>query len=140
MKDIIRGRFVPARIFALLLWVQASLPGENLQRIQTAPKSPWLTAILSDPVMHFLVFGLLTLLIYMGFYRESQWSVPLVKVAVIASGYGLIMEAYQAVLPWRSFGFDDLAWNTVGVLFFLALVGTAQLLMRKKIEQKDSVQ
>lgn len=76
----------------------------------------------------------------MGFYRESKWSVPLAKIAVIASGYGLIIEAYQGVLPWRSFGFDDIVWNTAGVLFFLALVGTVQFLVRKKIEQKEPVQ
>lgn len=120
--------------------MQASLPGENLQRIQTAPKSSWLSAILSDPVMHFLVFGLLTLLICIGFYRESKWSIPFVKVAIIASGYGLFIEIYQGILPWRGFGLDDLFWNTAGILFFLALVGTARLLLRGKIEQKESVQ
>ena len=140
MKGLMKGSFVPSGIFALLLLVQSSLPGENLQRIQSAPKSPWLVAILSDPIMHFLVFGFLTLLICLGFYRELKLSIPLIKVAVIASGYGLLIEVYQGILPWRSFGLDDLAWNTAGVLFFLALVGTVQFLVRKKIEQNESVQ
>jgi len=140
LKGLIKGRFVPAGLFSLLLCVLASLPGENLQRIQTASKSPWLTAILSDPVMHFLVFGLLTLLICMGFYRESKCSLPLAKVAVIASGYGFLIEIYQGILPWRAFGLDDLVWNAAGVLFFLTLVVTARLILRKKIEQKESAQ
>ena len=140
MKDFIRGRFVPARIFALLLWVQASLPGENLQRIQSAPKSSWLSTILSDPVMHFLVFGFLTFLICIGFYSESKWSVPLIKIAVIAFGYSFLIEVYQGILPWRAFGLDDLVWNAAGVLFFLALVGTVRLILRKKMEEKESVQ
>ena len=140
LKSFVKSRSIPASLFGLLLLVQASMPGENLQRIQTSPKSAWLATILSDPVMHFLVFGLLTLLICMGFYRESKWSIRFLNVAVIASGYGLLIEVYQGILPWRSFGIDDLVWNTFGVLFFLALVGMAQFFMRKKIEQRKSVQ
>jgi hypothetical protein len=30
-----------------------------------------------------------------------------------------LIELYQAILPWRSFGLDDLARDRVGVLFFL---------------------
>jgi VanZ family protein len=140
LRDFIRGRFAPARIFALLLWLQASLSGENLQRIQSLPNSSWLVAILSDPVMHFLVFGLFTLLVCLGFYRKSKWSIPIVKVAVVASGYSLLIELYQAILPWRSMGLDDLIWNTAGVLFFLALVGAAQLMVRNKKENLKSAQ
>lgn len=64
----------------------------------------------------------------------------MVKVAVIASSYGLFLEVYQGILPWRNFGLDDLIWNAAGVLFFLTLVGAARLILRKKIEQKESVQ
>lgn len=140
MKGLIKGRFVPAELFALLIWVQASLPGENLQRIQTAPKSPWLSTILSDPVMHFLVFGFLTIFICIGFYGKSKWSLPLGKVAVISFGYSFVIEIYQGILPWRTFGLDDLVWNAAGILFFLVLVGAARLILRKKIEQKESDQ
>jgi len=76
--------------------------------------------------MHFLVFGLLTLLICRGFYIESDGDIPLKIVAVLAIGYGFFIEAYQGILPWRSFGFDDFLWNTVGVLFFLTLVKAAK--------------
>lgn len=139
LKEIARISFVPADLYAILLLVMASLPREDLQRIQAAPSNPLLATILSDPVMHFIVLGFLTLLICMGFYRESKWSIPLAKVAVIAFGYGLLIEVYQGILPWRSFGLDDLVWNAAGVLFFLVLVGMARLLMEKKPEKRESV-
>ena len=113
--------FIPTYLFSLLLWIIASLPGKDVQKVQSAPKSPLLTFILSDPFMHFLVFGLLTLLLCIGFYRESRGTVPFIKVGVLVSGYSLLLEVYQGILPWRTFGLDDLVWNTVGVLLFLAL-------------------
>ena len=47
-------------------------------------------------------------------------------VAVLAVGYGSFIEVYQGILPWRTFGFDDLFWNTLGILFVLALVGVSK--------------
>ena len=35
---------------------------------------------------------------------------------------GIPVEVYQGMLPWRTFGFNDLAWNMIGVLLFLALL------------------
>ncbi len=114
--------FIPAYLLSLFIWIMASLPGDDLDKIQKSPENPWLRFFLSDPFMHFLVFGLLTLLICRGYDKESGRSIPLVKVGLLASGYGLMIELYQSILPWRSFGVDDLVWNTVGVLFFLGLV------------------
>jgi len=114
--------FIPAYLYSLFLWIVASLPGNDLQKIQKFPENPWLKFFLSDPFMHFLVFGLLTLLICRGYDKKPRKSIPLVRVGLFASGYGLMIELYQGILPWRSFGLDDLIWNTVGVLFFLGLV------------------
>ncbi|MEE8389460.1 MAG: VanZ family protein [Anaerolineae bacterium] len=117
-----RGSFVPAGLFALLLWVLASLPGDDLQRIQATPENPLLAFILSDPFMHFLTFGLLALLIRLGLYGRARDTVPFATATVLASGYGLLIEVYQAILPWRSFGLDDVAWNTMGVVVFLGVL------------------
>ncbi len=114
--------FLPAYLLSGLLWVTASLPGGNLDKIQKFPENPWLMFFLSDPFMHFLTFGLLALIICRGYDKELGRSIPLVRVGLLASGYGLLIEIYQGILPWRSFGLDDLVWNTVGVLFFLGLV------------------
>jgi len=122
-----RGSFIPAYSYSLLLWIMASLPGDELQRMQTYPENPLLRIILSDPFMHFVFFGLLALLIFRGFYRESRSSIPLVSVAGLAIGYGFLIEVYQGILPWRTFGLGDLVWNTLGILFVLALVGVSKV-------------
>ena len=116
------GSFLPAYFFSLLIWIVASLPGNELQKVQNYPERAWLRIIFSDPFMHFLVFGLLTLLICRGYYRESRESIPMVKVALLACGYSCLIEIYQGILPWRTFGLDDIGWNTVGVLFFVTPV------------------
>lgn len=71
---------------------------------------------LSDPFMHALTAALLTLAIVHGF-RVS----PL-KAGLLAAGYGLCIELYQLLLPWRTFGLDDLVWHLVGVVLSLALL------------------
>ena len=122
MSSRMRRNFRPSRLLAVLLWVVASLPGDELERIQKSPENLWIRIFLSDPFMHFSVFGLLTLLMCREYFQESGRAIPAVRIGVLASGYGVMIEIYQAILPWRSFGLDDLTWNTVGVLFFLALV------------------
>ena len=117
-----RRGFIPAYCFSLMIWVIASLPGEEVQRIRSCSENPLIRIILSDPFIHLVVFGLLALLLCRGFYRESRRSIPLAIVAALAIGYGLLVEVYQGILPWRSFGLDDLFWNTFGVLFSLAMV------------------
>jgi VanZ family protein len=124
--------FIPAYLLSFLLWIAASLPGDDLERIQKSPENPWLRFFLSDPFMHFLIFGLLTLLIFKGFYDEGRRFIPLIKIGLISSGYGLLIEIYQGFLPWRSFGLDDLIWNTIGVLF--TLLGCRGLLQVKTIK------
>jgi len=127
-----RGSLVPAYVYALALWVVASLPGDELQKIQMSPENPLLRIIVSDPCMHFLVFGLLSMLICRGFQQKSRGSTPLARVAMLAIGYCLLIEVYQAILPWRSFGLDDVFWNTAGVLFFLALLKISRLISHER--------
>ena len=123
LRDLARrGRFIPVCLFSLLLWIIASLPGNDLQRIQTWPENELLAFILSDPFMHVLTFGILTLLVCLAFSRGSARPIPFIKVAAIACGYSVLIEVYQYILPWRGFGLDDIAWNAVGIAFALALV------------------
>jgi len=116
-----KRNFFPAYLYSGLLWIAASLPGEELEKIQKYPDHFLLRFLLSDAFLHFLVFGLLTLLICRGYSREMK-TVPWFWVGFIASGYGFLIEVYQGILPWRSFGLDDLIWNTIGVAVFLSLI------------------
>ena len=128
LKGLIsRNSFIPAYIFSLSIFVLASLPVNELGRIQKFPKRPFLRIMLSDAFMHFLVFGLLALLIYRGCYQKSKNFIISVIVALLAIGYGFLIEVYQRCLPWRSFGLDDLFWDTLGAIFFLTLVSVFRL-------------
>ena len=122
MRSVVAGNFFPAWAFSLLILIMASLPGGELNEIQKFPKNSFLRIILSDPFMHFMVFGLLALLICRGYISRSEKRIPLINVGLLSIGYGVFIEVYQGVLPWRSFGLDDLLWNCAGVLFFVALV------------------
>ena len=121
-NDFIKKSLIPAYIFSFVIFIVASLPGNELERIQRSPETKWFQIALSDPFMHFIVFGVLAMLICRGFYRESRGMIQLLKIALLAVGYGFFIEAYQGLLPWRSFGLDDLFWNMAGVISFLLLV------------------
>ena len=135
-----KSRLVPAVVLALLLWIVASLPGADLQRIQAAPEDPWLRAVLSDPFMHALSFGLFTLLVAWGLAARPRGPAPWARVAVVAIGFGLLIEVYQAALPWRAFGLDDLLWNAVGVLLCLAALWIRRRLVQsRRLDQSGSL-
>ena len=126
-NDLIKKSLVPAYIFSFIIFIVASLPGNELERIQKSPDSRWFQIALSDPFMHFIVFGVLAFLIYGGLYTSYRENLSLIRVAVIVCGYGLFIEVYQAIIPWRSFGIDDIIWNSAGVLFFLVVIKFSRL-------------
>ena len=121
-NNLIKKSLLPAYIFSFIIFVVASFPGGDLDRVQKSLKTKRFQIVLSDPFMHFFVFGVLALLIYIGFYTSSPKNNPLVKVGILAGGYGLFIEIYQAIIPWRSFGFDDIIWNSAGVIFALVAI------------------
>ena len=100
VKPLRAKGFFPAYLLSLFIWIMASLPGDDLDKIQKSPENPWLMFFLSDPFMHFITFGLLTLLICRGYVKELRRPIPLVKVGLLASGYGFMIELYQGILPW----------------------------------------
>jgi len=73
-----------------------------------------------------------------GFRRKAGGSIPLAKVASFAVGYGLFIEAYQGLLPWRSFGVDDMVWNTAGAVFVVVVLGAARGLGNYFLPQMDA--
>ena len=117
---------LPAILLSLSLLAIASLPGSDLHEVQTGPDSPLLRFLLSDPFMHFLTYALLAALLGAGFGLSRDRSFPFVQVALLAAGYGLLIEVYQWILPSRGFGLDDLVWNTAGVGFAMAVLWSVQ--------------
>ena len=124
--------FYPAYLLCIALFVVASLPGSDLTRIQTMPEGGFLRFFLSDPFMHFFTYGLLTGLIYYGNRKSYPDSFPPhLKITILSIGYGIFIEVYQWMLPYRSFGFDDILYNSIGVLTFVSSYITNQIFFLK---------
>ena len=98
-----------------------------MTKVQQLPYNVMLRFLLSDPVLHWGVFAVLSGLLCVGFYHSGMNPIPLysrklltgqaiIKVILLGIGYVLFIEIYQAIIPWRSFGFDDILWGSVGVV------------------------
>ena len=111
-------------VYAVLLLIGASIPTSDLIRIQKFSK--FLSVVLSDKAIHFLGFGLLAWLLCFGFNRAGRTGWIYAKSALIAVGYGVVIELIQIPLPYRIFSWDDLAADAAGVaialLLFYALI------------------
>ncbi len=49
-------------------------------------------------------------------------NLPYYKAGLIGVGYSIFIEVYQGILPWRSFGLDDLLWDMMGVAFAILIL------------------
>ena len=101
----------------------SSLPGSELEKVQQYPDNAFLRFLLSDPVMHWGVFAVLSGLLCYGFYQSGTNPIPLSRVILLGIRYVLFIEIYQAILPWRGFGFDDILWGSIGVMSVAILGG-----------------
>ncbi|UCC40385.1 MAG: VanZ family protein [Candidatus Aminicenantes bacterium] len=111
--------FFPAYIFALLIFISSSLPTGQVQKARTYH---WiLDILLSDFFLHSCVFGLFAALLCWGFFKARDSSTPYIKIGLLSIIYGLFIELYQHILPYRSLRLDDIIANTVGVIAFLVL-------------------
>lgn len=112
--------FLPAYIFALLMFIYSSLPGSAVEKAQ-ASKKFFLNIIFSGTFLHIFAFGVLTGLLCYGFYRGRISPFPFLKIGLLAFGYGLFIEVYQVALPYRLFKINDIILNAGGVVISLVL-------------------
>ena len=127
--------FIPSYVLGALIFIVASLPGSDIHEVQQYPDNLFIRFLISDQFMHFATFGVLAFLIYFAYERSCIMQRASQKVkdkslkadvgyfipGLSGIGYGLFIELYQGILPWRAFGFDDLFWNVIGVLFATAV-------------------
>ena len=118
-ESIWRKPFFLVYVYAVLLLIGASIPTSDLIRIQKFSK--FFSVILSDKAIHFLGFGLLAWLLCFGYYRGGRTRWLYAKSALIAVGYGFVIELIQIPLPYRIFSWDDLAADAAGVALALLL-------------------
>ena len=122
--------FLPAYIFALLIFVSSSLPTGQVQK---AKASHWLLEILlSDFYLHSLIFGAFAGLLCWGFYKARNSAIPYIKIGLLSVGYGLFIEIYQHFLPYRSLKFNDFIADVVGVIVFSLLFKISTIILKRR--------
>lgn len=101
-----------------MLWAGAIfylsiIPGVQLPEIPVSP----------DKLGHFVAYGLLTWLIFLGFQKQNKWTVGIAVWTVVGvSLYGILLEFVQwAFFPHRFFEVWDMIANITGA--FAAFIG-----------------
>lgn len=119
--------FLPAYSFAVLIFIFSSVPTGQLERVKSYHRL--LHVLLSDHTLHFLAFGVLAGFLCFGFYKTKYSSLPYLGIGLVSLGFGLFIELYQIILPYRFFEFYDLISDFLGIILALVVFG---LFMRNR--------
>lgn len=106
--------FFPSVIWTGIMFVGYSIPVEGLG--EYAGSHFFLSFILSEKSLHFIAFGIFAWFLSLGFLKSGWTELPFFIIFLLAMGYGLFIEMWQAILPYRSFGVDDLVFDFLGVM------------------------
>ena len=99
--------------------------------VSVMPASGPKTDLPLDKIVHFVIYGLTSILLFRYFIRKTNSRSAFYKAVALASIYGAAMEVVQYFLPYRSFSLGDMAANAAGA--FLAC------LMYKKVKLKTAL-
>ncbi len=108
---------LPLIIYWIILFVLTSLPtGLAIE-----------TRDVSDKLLHFGAYGLLSVLLYLNMYFQNKFiklkNNPATFTLVIASIYGLLDEIHQMFVPGRSAEFLDWVADFSGSLVAVLITG-----------------
>jgi len=115
---VIDKYFIPAYIFAVLIFIGSSISTGGLDKIEEV--NIFSKIVFSHYTLHFFGFGILSFLLAWGYHKKKSSSL-LKKAGLLTLFFGLIIEVYQIFLPYRSFSTLGLAVDCVGVVFALWL-------------------
>ncbi|MBN1273967.1 MAG: VanZ family protein [Candidatus Aminicenantes bacterium] len=128
MKNKLR-QFFPAAAFGVFMLVMATIPTQGIKNIEKIhPLFRW---ILSDYVLHFSVFVVFTLLLCHAYRRLKFYPFPFARIAFFSIAFGLYIEIYQLLIPYRSFSLKDLGADIAGtaaalILYFFLTKGKSR--------------
>ena len=108
---------LPLLIYWIILFILTSLPtGLAIE-----------TRDVSDKLLHFGAYGLLSVLLYLNMYFQNKFiklkNNPATFTLVIASIYGLLDEIHQMFVPGRSAEFLDWVADFSGSLVAVLITG-----------------
>lgn len=118
--------FYPSYAFAFLIVVFSSLPTEQFEKIKEF--SGIFQIVFSNFFLHFTAFGGLVILLYWGYKRTPNSRPPFLKMGMYSFLFGIFIEFYQLIFPYRHFALKDLAADLLGVTgVVFVLVGVERL-------------
>jgi len=111
VKNIKRFLKIEGRLLLFICIVMIS-------RLALLPLSPNLSEGISDKLLHFLAFYLLSLLVDFAFPKTSFNALKIFFLL----GYGIAIEIAQSFFPYRSCSFADIGADAAGIAVYLLSV------------------
>ena len=106
---------LPWQIMVVVLFILSSISGEDLSQY---------TFAISDKLIHFLVFGILGILMFRSFsvsLRPGIRKNAIILAIVLASIYGAIDEIHQLYVPGRFASVGDWFADTLGIIVMVLI-------------------
>lgn len=132
--------WVAVGMWIVLIFTISSIPDSLIINAQTQVKNVTLRFLLSEPVPHMIMFGVL------GFFLGCSFrkSFPLMGkrnlilwIFLISFLLALAIEVYQQlVIPGRAFEIEDLIWDFVGIG---AAIGYLFITLPKTMRKSHSI-
>lgn len=81
-----------------------------------AERNSLLSLLLSQEVLHGCGFAVLTWVMCFDFIRAGRKAPPYLLIGLLAAAYGVIIECWHLLLPYRSFEIYDMGIDIIGCL------------------------
>ncbi len=122
-------------VYGIILFVGYSIPENTVDKIT---KLKFFPSFISDPLLHIITFGLFAILLWGMFFKERAKRFPYIKLAIYSLGFGVIIEIYQLLLPYRGFEFIDFVWDVIGLSVAVWIIFLFNLFKKKRMRSKNN--
>jgi len=117
--NFFRSPHVHAGLWAATIAVLMMLPAADLRVFEF-----WFPLSLDqwiDKVQHVFAFMVMVVLLARSLSELEGIERPVLMAALLTLGFSFLLEALQALVPWRYFDLKDLVADTVGVLMAMPI-------------------
>ncbi|MFA9454837.1 MAG: VanZ family protein, partial [Candidatus Aminicenantaceae bacterium] len=102
---------------AVVILIGGSIPVSHFSKLSHLNRV--FRYLFSDESLHFFLFGFLAWLLCFGYYMAGRKKIPYVRIFLLSLGYGTLLEAWQAILPFRHFDKRDILLDFIGISAFM---------------------
>ncbi len=83
----------------------------------------------ADKIVHFGIFFILSALI--GFEKKILKTSDKIKIILIGTVYGILIEIIQYFIPWRGFDYFDMLADSIGAICGVMTLAAGRSLLKK---------